>query len=308
LYRKHASKSFALVDASHRSCQKTKEMKILFTGFSQGDLHRYRRTVVRLGGSVVMELPFEEDNRLAASIRVVIPSKQNGLLQHQAQKRTLNYFNAILAGAWILSPEWITASNAQDRWLPESDFQIVGDIACIGGPQHGREHGSRLFSGLRMHFPGNGEEQKLSRRGRSCVGLDEKSLPRLIDLTKLALRGGAEVLSAMTDLTPSASTPSHLSTEERAMISRLSKGRSDRAWWQYPIEIFLGEGTAEWKSGNGSCAWLRCSHTWMFDCISRGELLDPTTTLSVEEKRLSNDATFKKAPRMWNGQVALEVE
>lgn len=38
------------------------------------------------------------------------------------ERRTLKVLLAITNGAWLLSPEWVTASLEAGRWLPESRF------------------------------------------------------------------------------------------------------------------------------------------------------------------------------------------
>ena len=38
------------------------------------------------------------------------------------ERRTLKLMLAVANGAWLLSPQWVTASLEAGRWLPESRF------------------------------------------------------------------------------------------------------------------------------------------------------------------------------------------
>merc|ERR1719491_1348413 len=77
-----------------------------------------------------------------------------------AATRTLKYFDALLAGAWVISPAWVHASNAAGHWLPEVDYELLGDPVGLGGVARGRLHGPQLFAGFRMHFPEVGSNSK----------------------------------------------------------------------------------------------------------------------------------------------------
>ena len=122
---------------------------VLFTGFSRSDLHRLKQSVNCLGGSAVRDLPA---GRTAAETRVVVRCTTSTCGLQIAGARTIKYLDAVLAGAWVLSPEWVYASMRAGHWLEEADFELQGDTAKMGGPPQGRRHGPELFAGLRFHF------------------------------------------------------------------------------------------------------------------------------------------------------------
>ena len=121
---------------------------VLFTGFSRSDLHQLKQSVNCLGGSAVRDLPA---GPTAAETRVVVrcTSSDEGWI---AGARTIKYLEAVLAGAWVLSPEWVKESMRLGHWLAEAKFELQGDTAQMGGPPRGRHHGPTLFSKLRFHF------------------------------------------------------------------------------------------------------------------------------------------------------------
>lgn len=53
------------------------------------------------------------------------------------ERRTLKLMLAVAAGAWLVSPQWVTASLEAGRWLPESQFPAkvfsLGLIGWLGG-------------------------------------------------------------------------------------------------------------------------------------------------------------------------------
>lgn len=122
---------------------------VLFTGFSRTDLHQLKQFVNRLGGSAVRDLPA---GRAAAETRVVVRCKITDGGHQIAGARTMKYLDAVLAGAWVLSADWVHKSLEAGHWLAEATFELQGDTATMGGPSRGRHHGPELFSGFRFHF------------------------------------------------------------------------------------------------------------------------------------------------------------
>lgn len=121
---------------------------VLFTGFSRSDLHQLKQSVNCLGGSAVRDLP---TGRSAAETRVVVRCTVSEGRQI-AGARTIKYLDAVLAGAWVLSPDWVHESMRAGHWLAEGKFELQGDTAKMGGPSRGRQHGPELFAGFRFHF------------------------------------------------------------------------------------------------------------------------------------------------------------
>lgn len=120
---------------------------ILFSGFSRSDLHQLKQSVNCLGGSAVKDLP-----QNASQTRVVVRcSLREG--RAIAGARTMKYLEAVVSGAWVLSPEWVHSSMRAGHWLPEADFEVQGDPSALRGAAFGRQHGHELLAGLRLHFP-----------------------------------------------------------------------------------------------------------------------------------------------------------
>jgi len=276
-------------------------MAVLFTGFARGDLHRLRRCVGRLGGTVVRDLP--EPDALganvahpAAEVRVVTPVVTRCATLGQAARpeggartaasRTIKYFDALLAGSWVVSPDWVLESYAAERWLPEHGFELLGDSAGSGGPACSRRHGPPLFSGLRLHFCS--AAARAGRKGagraslaRSRLALDEAGGPEPGDLERLARRGGAEVLSAISPLPDSEAYPPHLGAAALAAAAA-SSGTSR---WRRPIAVAVGAVGGEGGSAGGAnvdaeaerAGWTVLPSGWLLDCISLGEIIEPPT-------------------------------
>ena len=136
------------VIAAKAAAQFCERPNVLFTGFSRSDLHQLKQSVNCLGGSAVRDLP---TGRNAAETRVVVrcTSSKGGQI---AGARTMKYLDAVLAGAWVLSPDWVHESMRAGHWLQEGPFELQGDTVKMGGPSRGRHHGPQLFAGFRFHF------------------------------------------------------------------------------------------------------------------------------------------------------------
>lgn len=297
-------------------------LAVLFTGFARGDLHRFRRCVARLDGHTVRDLGDGAGGAVAApGVRVVTrcvavaaaASSTAITTQRTASKlslsaapaanssgvaapssatrvaanRTMKYFHALLAGAWVVSSDWVLMSNSANRWLPEADFEVLGDTAGMRGPSRCRHPGPQLFKGLRLHFPGVSGEKVLPR-GEGEAG------PSPADLEGLARRGGAEVISDICPLPESDVDPPHLSADAQAQAAR--RGGS---WWRRPIAILSNPSASSaqnqrpqrssphTKGGTDMVAapeaatqaraagWPVLPSSWMLDCISLGEVLSP---------------------------------
>ena len=46
------------------------------------------------------------------------------------ERRTLKLMLAVANGAWLVSPQWVTASLEAGRWLPESQFPAKVSTGC----------------------------------------------------------------------------------------------------------------------------------------------------------------------------------
>ncbi|CAE8711373.1 unnamed protein product [Polarella glacialis] len=219
---------------------------VLFTGFP-----RERRVVVRLGGKAVRELPESTACCSVKPVEAVDPTQQSGEghevggasslapVRPFAARRTLKYFDAILAGAWVLSPEWVLASNQAGRWLPEARFELAGDASGSGGPSRGRRYGPQLFEGLRLHFPALQDCHTSGPR----LGLDEaEEGPQPQDLERLARRGGAEVVAGICWLPAAEADPPHLDSKARAAMRQKRTRQGEAAAKAYLARCVLNFG------------------------------------------------------------------
>ncbi|CAK8995886.1 unnamed protein product [Durusdinium trenchii] len=238
---------------------------VLFTGFSRSDLHRLKQSVNCLGGSAVRDLPA---GRTAAETRVVVRCTTSTCGLQIAGARTIKYLDAVLAGAWVLSPEWVYASMRAGHWLEEADFELQGDTAKMGGPPQGRRHGPELFAGLRFHFVSQAEG------------------PAPHQLARLARRAGAEVLETLRKVSDAKEDPPHLAQElastRKRKRSANSAGKESSSlphlWWRKPIMVTVpskGRGLDRTAKLADELGWVTLPSTWMLDCISGGEVCSP---------------------------------
>ena len=95
---------------------------VLFTGFARSDLHVLRGSVNCLGGLAVNFLRAGAGSRGKTNVRLVVQCSIQARGEDRlpvATKRSIKYMEGVLAGAWILSPEWVHASMRAGHWLPE---------------------------------------------------------------------------------------------------------------------------------------------------------------------------------------------
>jgi len=263
-------------------------MTVLFTGFARTDLQRFRGYVAKLGGTIVKDLPYSansdqkaDHSRKAAEVRVVVrcAPAADQFKRPCAGTRTIKYFDALLCGAWILSPEWIQRSQEQGRWLPEDNFQISGDGIGDGGPARLRLSGPSLFEGLLVCF------DETSYLGGQREKDDEKG-PSTAELTRLASRGGAIVLantSARYEQYRKGEDPPYLSSKCR-QANAYGRGRSTQGpWWGRPVFITAARpSAARGKAAEEArrLGWTFLPSRWLLDCISCGEILPPSPAIS----------------------------
>jgi len=248
---------------------------VLFTGFSRSDLHQLKQSVNCLGGSAVRDLPA---GPTAAETRVVVrcTSSDEGWI---AGARTIKYLEAVLAGAWVLSAEWVKESMRLGHWLAEAKFELQGDTAQMGGPPRGRHHGPTLFSKLRFHFVPQVRKHKDST--------EEAEGPAPNELARLARRAGAEVLETLRKLPDAKEDPPHLSDDLLSRKRKRSSGKESLSlpnlWWRKPIMVTVPSKASATK-GRGfertvrladELGWVTLPSSWMLDCISLGEVCLP---------------------------------
>lgn len=326
---------------------------VLFTGFARGDLHRFRRCVSRLCGHTVRELGDSAGCTTGApGVRVVTrcvaaaaPASSSTAMVTQRTKsgftstatagvnaigaaaapcatrvaanRTMKYFHALLAGAWVVSSDWVLMSNSANRWLLEADFEILGDVAGMRGPTRGHHPGPRLFEGLRLHFPGSAATDP-DHRGEAENG------PSPADLEGLAQRGGGVILSEVCSLPALDEDPPHLSAKARAAGQEQWPD-----WWRRPIAIMSAAGASasggqarrsspRTNGGAGAEAacdvtarahaagWAVLPSSWMLDCISLGELLVPPAGCLTVASSIPTLAPARRGVRV-SGKPPIDV-
>mmetsp|Transcript_71739 Transcript_71739/g.171411 ORF Transcript_71739/g.171411 Transcript_71739/m.171411 type:complete len:742 (+) Transcript_71739:120-2345(+) len=252
---------------------------VLFSGFSRSDLHQLKASVNCLGGSAVRDLP---SGSSASETRVVVRcTSESGKLI--AGARTIKYLDAVLAGAWVLSPEWVHASMRAGHWLAEAKFQLQGDPAAFGGPVKGRQHGPELFAGFRFHFA-----QANAKKRKESWNEDG---PAPHELVRLARRAGAEVLETLRKLPDGTEDPPHLAGDLVAKRKRKRPGNSAKdsgaaglpqMWWRKPIMVTMPSAKVPSKGRSeravklaNELGWVILPSSWMLDCISHGEVRMP---------------------------------
>eukprot|EP00438_Fugacium_kawagutii_P035865 Skav236468 [mRNA] locus=scaffold3359:13306:19529:+ [translate_table: standard] len=300
--RRQTSRRGWVLSQDSRSCKKMSSVgqaasekndkhdkpNVLFTGFSRGDLHQLKQCVNRLGGSAVRDLPA---GRAAAETRVVVRCKVTDGGHQIAGARTMKYLDAVLAGAWVLSADWVHKSLEAGHWLAEATFELQGDTAMMGGPSRGRHHGPELFYGFRFHFVA------WTVTVTRCLGLSEVLLPDAegpapSELARLVRRAGAEVVDTLRTLPDAEEDPRHLADE--LLLPKRKRKRSSSSgkehcglpdfWWRKPIMITVPSKAQGTKGGRSleraaklanELGWVTLPSSWMLDCISCGEVCLP---------------------------------
>ena len=160
-------------------------------------------------------------------------------------RRTLKYTQAILAGCWILTYDWILQSFFAKQWIDEIKYQIYGDNICSDKiPQRARKASKksrkRLFSGLKFYFCGDFEVVDVNI------------------LRKVASTGHGKVYSEL----PRLPRNTH---EELENMNRMDR-------W-----IIICDGTAfdydAAKNVYFASGFIPISYEYLFDCVSNFELL-----------------------------------
>lgn len=158
---------------------------------------------------------------------------------------------------------------------------------------------SAIFAGLRLHFPTaaavalttkstlvsraaseaflndvgggvRGGRSMSCARSVSCLALMDEGLaagPRPADLTRLALRGGAEVLDAICAARDSHGEPPSLSSAARAAAAS--------PWWRRPIAVVTVDSEVGAAAAARAAGWHVVPARWFLDCICACEIVAP---------------------------------
>lgn len=161
-------RSSAAVGETRSTCE---SVVILCTGLSEGLFETVREVTRSLGGKLV--------KRMSETVTHVITRPSSTDMR---APRTLKYLQAVQAGCWIVSYEWIEACSTHSQWVAEDAFEVLGDnVSGTGGPEKGRKRRE------------SGEERLL---GGCVLSLWGRFLPpglKKTEIKALAIAGGAVV-------------------------------------------------------------------------------------------------------------------
>ncbi|GFR97895.1 BRCA1-associated RING domain protein 1 [Elysia marginata] len=100
------------------------------------------------------------DAKLLEDHSVEVTHSINGVNADGLCARTLKYLNALLNGAWIVSPEWVGECLKQKKRVNEEDFEVLGCVTRgpCRAPQKARLNRMKklpgLFDGCQFYFQG----------------------------------------------------------------------------------------------------------------------------------------------------------
>eukprot|EP00794_Sanderia_malayensis_P009546 gene9546-10533_t len=63
-----------------------------------------------------------------------------------SNRRTLNIINALIEGAWVLSPDWVCASFEKGEWLQEDEFELTKDFPMAKANRCSRQDTGRSIA------------------------------------------------------------------------------------------------------------------------------------------------------------------
>lgn len=122
--------------------------------------------------AAVVDLARSATRRLRG-LRLCPEGKEDGQVTHLVvgdERRTLKLMLAVVNGAWLLSPQWVTASLEAGHWLPESQFS-----AKVGGRQRAWQSGRQfllrrsqqamaevIYLQLTLHAAANGQHDTMA--------------------------------------------------------------------------------------------------------------------------------------------------
>uniref|UniRef100_A0A1I8IDV1 BRCT domain-containing protein n=1 Tax=Macrostomum lignano TaxID=282301 RepID=A0A1I8IDV1_9PLAT len=103
-----------------------RRLLITSSGLDPTEVARLRRLCEAHSGCCVYQARFQFDPELHTTHVIIRESSS----MSRVSERTLKYFQALVSGAWLLSFDWVSESLAAGSLLPESDFEIQGDLSC----------------------------------------------------------------------------------------------------------------------------------------------------------------------------------
>ncbi len=119
---------------------------LLPTGIKADDLKKIRTAVKKLGGFLAKNLTDSTTHLIVVEEDLVVTA------------RTVKYFQSILAGMFVVSSRWVFDSFQHEAWLPMENYEVRGDVSCLGGARKSRllreQNGksSSLFDSIAVYF------------------------------------------------------------------------------------------------------------------------------------------------------------
>ncbi|RMZ54717.1 hypothetical protein APUTEX25_003095 [Auxenochlorella protothecoides] len=119
------------------------------------------------------------------------------------ERRTIKLLLALANGAWLVTPQWITASLDAGEWLPARQFPVGERFrAAAERSRSAREHGATLLAGQRLYIhartgsgtarPRKSDASVERREGGAASAADLGSLRRLAGALGAELTGPTE--------------------------------------------------------------------------------------------------------------------
>lgn len=143
--------------------------------------------------SSVMDLVKSAVRRLRG-IRICPDGQEESSMTHLIigdEKRTLKTMLGVANGAWMMTPEWVTASLEAGYWLPEE--QYVANVRFARGAERARAHLAAQGCGVGGDLSGGRSCKRLLSDQSVYVHLSSKAAVRnAVALKRLALALGAK--------------------------------------------------------------------------------------------------------------------
>ena len=113
---------------------------------TDNDLKKIRTAVKKLGGFLAKNLTDSTTHLIVVEEDLVVTA------------RTVKYFQSILAGMFVVSSRWVFDSFQHEAWLPIANYEVRGDVSCLGGARKSRllreqsGKSSSLFDSIAVYF------------------------------------------------------------------------------------------------------------------------------------------------------------
>ncbi|KAJ2303737.1 hypothetical protein IWW55_002773 [Coemansia sp. RSA 2706] len=255
------------------------ELHILTTGLSDPQTARLRRAAKQLPVPAAIHTTADRLGAAAAGQPPVFTHVVAAAKDARAT-RTFKYLAGVVAGAHVVSADWLLASAKRGELLPEPQFAIAGDSALPGCALAGCRRVGELLGRHRVHL----WDAKHAWDAGAAHSRD--------DLVRLVRAAGAELVDELPE--PAALEPEPRAEAKRGPGLRASMEREVarmpakyRPMFELPVrqgQIIVLVDSAALKGARSSVVLgavaaatggrLPCrTKSWLFDCISANQLL-----------------------------------